>query len=304
LSFADRDVRVELAGRSEQAERHEIAYHYGERTRRVGRLNGVGRVLHDTEHVRRLDYQRRGPLRRLPRPRLRSHSSPLHGRSRHFGPRESQVRLQHPPVPGRNRLRDYDVGPAGYRPRHEGGLGDSGRAVVQRGVRDLHPRQLADQGLILEGRLQRPLAHLGLVRRVGCQELGPRRNVPDRRRNVMIVGSRSQERAGRVRPPVARSEAPHMGSQLHFGHRGRKVERLVAQELLGHLREQVPHGSGPHRPEHRLQVFLASGHVHVVSRNLLYPAPFPMCSAYCLAVSNDSFSDGSLSFILINHPSP
>ena len=55
--------------------------------------------------------------------------------------------------------------------RHQHGLGRRRRAVVDRVVGDVHPEQVADQGLELERVLQRALADLGLIRRVRGVEL-------------------------------------------------------------------------------------------------------------------------------------
>ena len=81
------------------------------------------------------------------------------------------------------------------------GVGGDGRAVVAGGVRDVHPGQLADRGLVLEDRLQDALAHLGLVRRVGRQELAALR--APRRRPPARSGRRCPRRGTRARAPCA-----------------------------------------------------------------------------------------------------
>jgi len=45
--------------------------------------------------------------------------------------------------------------------RHQDGLREARRAVVEGGVGDVHLREEADQALELEDRLERPLADLG-----------------------------------------------------------------------------------------------------------------------------------------------
>ena len=56
--------------------------------------------------------------------------------------------------------------------RHQHRLGRRRRAVVHRGIRHFHAGQHGDLSLELEQRLQRALRDLGLVWRIGRQELG------------------------------------------------------------------------------------------------------------------------------------
>ena len=89
------------------------------------------------------------------------HAEPGGERAHHLAHlRVERLGHHHPRAPGR--LLGHV---AGVR-RHRG-------AVVPGGVGDVHAGQLADGGLVLEDRLQRALAHLRLVGRVGGQELAP-----------------------------------------------------------------------------------------------------------------------------------
>ena len=69
------------------------------------------------------------------------------------------------------RLAEDDLRAAGRVLRDEARVGGDGRPVVAGRVRDVHPGQLADRGLVLEDRLEDALAHLRLVRRVRGEEL-------------------------------------------------------------------------------------------------------------------------------------
>ncbi len=96
--------------------------------------------------------------------------------------------------------------------RHQDGFRRGGRAVVHRGVGRLHAGQGGDLGLELEGGLQGALGDLGLIGRVGGQELRALDQMIDRRRDVMAVGAGAAEEgpapAGRfidARRPSARS---------------------------------------------------------------------------------------------------
>ena len=66
------------------------------------------------------------------------------------------------------------------------------------------PVRLAIIDLVFVDDLQRALARLGLVRRVGAVELAAGRDRPDGRRNVMLVGAGADEAQ---RPAVGRARA-------------------------------------------------------------------------------------------------
>ncbi len=77
--------------------------------------------------------------------------------------------------------------------RHEHGLGGGRAAVVQAGVRNVQTRELRHQRLIFERRLQRTLAGLRLIGRVGGVKLAAARKVVDGRRDEMIVCAATQK---------------------------------------------------------------------------------------------------------------
>ena len=55
--------------------------------------------------------------------------------------------------------------------RHMGGLGKSGGAVIERGIRNVETGEQRDHGLEFVGGLQDPLTHFRLVGRVGRVEV-------------------------------------------------------------------------------------------------------------------------------------
>ncbi len=108
------------------------------------------------------------------------------------------------------------------RARHQGGLRHRRGAVVHGRVGDVEPHELADQALELVDGLQRALAHLRLVRRVGGVELAAPDQVVDNRGNVVIVVPGTGE-ADEVTAPI--SQALQRSHRLPFGYRGRQIKR-------------------------------------------------------------------------------
>ena len=106
---------------------------------------------------------------------------------------------------------------------HEAGLGERGGAVVERRVRHIQRGQARDHGLVLVHDLQRALARLGLVRRVGAVDLAARDEGPDGRRNVVLVGAGADEVE---RQAVARRARAGEPGHIHFrqclGHTGQR----------------------------------------------------------------------------------
>ena len=101
---------------------------------------------------------------------------------------------------------------------HQRRLGGRRGAVVVRRRDDVEPGQLGDQRLVLVDRLQRALADLGLVGRVGGVELAARQDLVDRRRDVVAVGAGAEE-AGQVGPvaPRQRLQALAQGQLVGSG---------------------------------------------------------------------------------------
>ena len=151
-------------------------------------------------------------------------------------------------VVGMDRPRDEDPLAAGRPAGHQRGLGGRGRAVVVRGGDDVESDQLGDQRLVLVDALERALADLGLVRRVGRVPLAAQQQLVDRRRRPVAVDAGAQER-GEVRP-VAGGQALEAGRQLELRLRLRQVEaarpqrvRDVGEELVDARRCRGPRAS-------------------------------------------------------------
>ena len=97
---------------------------------------------------------------------------------------------------------------------HQRGLGGRGGAVVVRRGDDVEAGQLGDQRLVLVDALERALADLGLVRRVGRVPLAAEQDLVDRRRERVAVGAGAEER--REVDPVARRQGPQAGGELEL----------------------------------------------------------------------------------------
>ena len=91
-------------------------------------------------------------------------------------------------------LCDDDLVAARHALCHQICLGHRGRAVVHRGVRDLHSGKLADQRLEFENVLQCALRDLGLIRRVRCKKFGPLDQMIDDRRRIMRINAGAEKR--------------------------------------------------------------------------------------------------------------
>ncbi len=105
---------------------------------------------------------------------------------------------------------------------HERGLGRRGGAVVVRRGDDVEVDQLGDQRLVLVDALERALADLGLVRRVGRVPLAAEQDLVDGRRAPVAVDAGAEERGevgpvargqGRAAGPRARARAPAAGGR-------------------------------------------------------------------------------------------
>ena len=239
LPLPDREVGAVVPGRLEHAERDRVDV--GDRER-AGVLRGrgqLGRVLEDPEDVRLLEDHGGGVLgrlahgRRVGRPALVRDLDDLEAEP-------DRVRLHDLPHLRVQRLREHDLGAARRVLRDEAGVRGDRRPVVAGRVRDVHPGQLADRGLVLEDRLQDALAHLGLVRRVRGQELAALQDRVDDRGDVVVVDPGAEERELLRRVDVLRGELLQVADELRLGERRLEVEltleanpgRDVAEELL------------------------------------------------------------------------
>ncbi len=121
----------------------------------------------------------------------------------------------------------------------EAGIGRDRRPVVAGCIGHVHPGQLADDGLVLEDRLQHPLAHLRLVRRVRREELASREDDVDDRGDVVVVDPRTEKRELGAGVDVSRSELLDVADELGLPERGRDVELAVEANADRHLLEEL-----------------------------------------------------------------
>lgn len=138
--------------------------------------------------------------------------------------------------------------------RHEDGLGHCRSAVVEAGVGHVHAGELGHQGLVLEDGLERTLRRLGLVGRVGGEELATRGEGVDGRGHEMVVAPAPEEARAEVGPDVAGGQRRQMPGQLQLG-QGRRDRQRSFEPILGrdHI-EQVIERSDPDHGEHLAHV--------------------------------------------------
>ncbi len=152
------------------------------------------------------------------------------------------------------RLGEDDPCPPGRVLGDVAGVGGDRRPVVARCVRDVHARQLADDGLVLEDRLEHALAHLGLVRRVGGQKLAAREDRIHDRRDVVVVDPGAEERELPARVDVPGRQLLQVRDELGLGERRLQVERPVEPDAPGDVLEELVDRRDADRGEHRLLV--------------------------------------------------
>jgi hypothetical protein len=144
---------------------------------------------------------------------------------------------------------------------HEGGFGRRGGAVVKRSVGDIHPRQVRHHGLELENGLKRPLAHFGLVRRIGAVELRARQKVVHGGGAEMIVGARAQKAGCAARRRVAGRHGRHAGFQFLLGKARGNVQSLFAPDFRRDILEELIYAGCADGGKHGPLVVFACGKV-------------------------------------------
>ena len=110
---------------------------------------------------------------------------------------------------------------------HQHRLAARGRAVVHRGVRDLHSGQRGHLGLELEQDLQRALRDFRLIGRVAGQEFGTLDEMIDGRRNVPPIGARAEKKRNRSGGDAAIGDRRHRALDRHLALRERHVEKTL-----------------------------------------------------------------------------
>jgi hypothetical protein len=139
------------------------------------------------------------------------------------------------------RLGEHDLRPARRVLRDVAGVGSDGRAVVARRVRDVHPGELADHGLVLIERLEDALAHLRLVRRVRRQKLAALENRVDDRGDVVVVEAGAEKRDLLAGRNVERREVFEPRDDLLLRERLVEVERALQPDAFRDVAEQLFH---------------------------------------------------------------
>ncbi len=139
------------------------------------------------------------------------------------------------------------------------GFHERGRAVVHRRVRDVHARELADHRLVLVDVLQRPLRDLGLVGRVGREELRPAQHVIDDRGHVVVVAPRPRERDQTGRRRVGVGQRAQTRGRLHLRQPLGKGQRLVEEHAARNGLEQLVDVRDADSAKHGFALFAAHG---------------------------------------------
>ena len=242
-------------GGARTARLHRLDDGHEERACRVGQATDLLHRLEEADDRRlggddaghRARRVRQHPLERreVRRPGGGAGGHEGHLRERQVG--AGEVRLEGLAVVGVDTPGDEDVlalrGPAG----HQRGLGGRGGAVVVGRRDDVHAGQLGEERLVLVDRLERPLADLGLVRRVRRVELAAQEELVDDRRQVVAVDARAEE--AREVGPVPPGQAPQVLHQLELGQRRRQVQAGRADARRDRLEEHVDR-IDPERREH------------------------------------------------------
>ena len=123
--------------------------------------------------------------------------------------------------------------------RHQHRFAARGRAVVHRGVGDIHAGQQRHLRLELEQHLQRALRDFRLIRRVARQELGALDQVIDARRHVMPVRAGADEERHRAGSGVARGEPADLALDRDLALRQREGRQFLEQLAARHIGKEV-----------------------------------------------------------------
>ena len=140
--------------------------------------------------------------------------------------------------------------------RHEDGFGQRAGAVVEAGIGNIEPGERRHHGLVFVNHLQRALARFRLVRSVGGIEFAAGGDLPNRRRNMMLVGAGADE----VQPvAILVSALVHQARYRHFRQRVGHLAELVATQLVRYFVEQLVDGCGADRIEHGANIVVGMG---------------------------------------------
>ena len=145
-----------------------------------------------------------------------------------------EIRFQDLTVLGVNRFEHHNLGTSSsHAERHQCRFGDCASAVVETCIRHVHSRQLANQRLVFEHRLQIALAYFRLVWRVGSVKLAARGERVDNGRNEVVVAAAAEEANRILRVQILVRERAHVLSESEFAHRRGNLERSFQSDRFG-----------------------------------------------------------------------
>src|SRR6267143_588221 len=136
---------------------------------------------------------------------------------------------------------------------HACSLTEGGRGVVHRGVGAVHPREFADEALILPQRLEETLAEFRLVRSIRRVELRARRDRSHARGDKVVVGAAAEERGHVDDGPIRGEDRGDARYDEVLRQPVRQIEPRNADRGRD-VREEVLDAPQAHRPEHLIFV--------------------------------------------------
>ena len=178
---------------------------------------------------------------------------------------------------------------------HEARVRGDGRAVVAGRVRDVHARELTDDRLVLEDRLEDALAHLRLIRRVRGEELASRQHDVRDRRDVVVVDPRAEERELGAGVNVPGCQLLDVAHELRLAERRGQIELAAEAHPGRNLLEELVERRDPDRGEHLLAVGVGQREVAHC---------WATCARYAAASMSESSSAGSAMRMRMSQPSP
>ena len=224
LALADHDVGAHGAGRFDQAERENFG-HDRDQQHALGAA-GVrqgSKIAQIAEEIRVLHHD--------------AGQAAIQGADQVFRParigrRERDLLVGHAQQGARGfgvmrmqAARQQGLAAPRHAMRHQDRFGGRGRAVVHRGVGDLHAGQIGDLGLEFEQDLERSLRDFRLVGRVRGEEFRTLNQMVHRRRHVMLVGAGADEEGNRARRDIFRRQRRKLALDFQLGAAQGQVER-------------------------------------------------------------------------------
>src|SRR6266581_2347089 len=167
--------------------------------------------------------------------------------------------------------------------RHQHCLGETGAAIVERGVGNLHARQLGDVGLKLEDCLQGALRDFCLIRRVRGVELGPRDQRINDDGDVVPVNAGPNERRSVYGIPC--SSLLEVFNELRFRQRFWDVQQPPEPQFFRNARKKLFDGFNADFGEHPSPVGLRVWDISHVWEN--WAGPYSVCFVYSSYSSGD-----------------